>query len=110
MLLVSVALACRGYAPARAIHPVRAIAFDTLAGTVTLPLHQGRVGSKLVWYVVTESSDRTDAARRGVTWAPRMAALGTSKAIQPAFETANGIAFAAGVDFSPDLVVRPAPD
>jgi hypothetical protein len=89
---------------------VRTIAFDTVAGTVTLPLFGGRVGDTHVWYIVTESSDKADAARRGVTWAPRMAALATSRAVQPAFETADGIVFRAGVDFTPDLVVRANPD
>src|SRR5262245_13547335 len=105
------ASAChRGYTPAKAIHPIRKIAFDTIAGTVTLPLYGGRVGDKHVWYIVTESSDKADAARRGVTWAPRMAALATSKAVQPAFESPSGITFSAGVNFSPEWSVRATPN
>jgi hypothetical protein len=91
------ALACFGYTPPRAIHPVRTIALDTLRGTVTLPVYPGRVQGKLVWYIVTESSDSADAARRGVTWAPRMAVLGTSRAAQPAYETVGGLAYTAGI-------------
>lgn len=109
--LALLSAACnRAYVPAKAIRPIRTIAIDTLAGTVTLPLHGGRVGDRHVWYVVTESSDQADAARRGVTWAPRMAALATSKAVQPAVETADGIVFTAGVNFKPELSLRAAPD
>jgi hypothetical protein len=110
LAMLGVAACSRGSSSARAIHPVRAIALDTLRGTVTLPLHAGRVRDKLVWYIVTESSDRADAERRGVTWAPRMASLATSKAIQPANETAAGITFNAGVDFTPEWSVRATPD
>jgi hypothetical protein len=111
LVAASLTLACRSYAPQQAIYPIRSLVeLDTIVGTVSLPLHSGRVGSKLVWYIVTESSDSADAQRRGVTWAPRMAALGTSTAVQPATETADGIRFMAGVDFSPEFSVRAAPD
>jgi hypothetical protein len=104
-------VACRGYAPREAIYPLRSlIELDTLAGTVALPLHSGRVGAKLVWYIVTESSDKTDAARRGVTWAPRMAALAGTPAVQAATETRDGIAFTAGVDFTLGFSVRASSD
>lgn len=110
--LILVLVACRGgYTPRAAIYPLRSLVeLDTIAGTVSLPLHAGRVGSKLVWYVVTESSDKADAARRGVTWAPRMAALAGTPAAQNATETAEGITFTAGVDFTPEWVVRANPD
>jgi hypothetical protein len=110
LALIVIVAGCRGYTPARAIHPIRTIVLDTLGGTVTLPLHQGSVRGKLVWYIITESSDRDDAARRGVTWAPRMAALATSRAVQPAIETRGAITFNAGVDFTPEWSVRANPD
>lgn len=47
--------------------------FDAKAGTITLPLFKGRSASGgTVWYVVTDSSDRADARRRGVNFAPRL--------------------------------------
>ena len=63
-------------APLLAIAPARAgsdarlfldstVAVDEVDGTITLPLHEGRHHGARVWYVVTESSDGNDAARRG---------------------------------------------
>jgi hypothetical protein len=108
---VVAAVACRGYSPRAAIYPLRSIIeLDTIAGTVALPLHAGRVGSKLVWYIVTESSDKADAELRGVTWAPRMAALAGTPAAQDGVEENSGIRFGAGVDFRPAWGVRANPD
>ena len=103
--------ACAGKRPTGASYPLRsAVAVDTAAGTVTLPLHRGWVGDRLVWYVVTESSDRGDAARRGVSWAPRLATLTATGAVQRASDSGDGFRYAAGVDFTPDLVVRASPE
>jgi hypothetical protein len=87
-----------------------AIAVDTAGGTVTLPLHAGFVGRRLVWYIVTESSDRADAARRGVTWAPRLAALAASAAAQAGTETSGVIHYSAGIRFTAGRVMRANPD
>lgn len=85
-----------------------ALSLDAKAGTVTLPLLRGRsADGKDVWYVVTESSDRADARRRGVTWAPRLRnALGT-KAVQKASVRNGLLAFAGTVNFRPKTVVVP---
>lgn len=85
-----------------------AISLDAKNETVTLPLQKGRsAAGKDVWYVVTESSNRKDALRRGVTWAPRLAnALGT-KAVQKARLQGSTIVFAGTVDFRPKTVVVP---
>jgi len=85
-------------------------AVDTVHGTVTLPVHAGRAGNRLVWHIVTESSDLADARRRGVTWAPRLAALATHIGTQPATEQNGELRYPAGVDFTPERVVRAAPD
>ena len=101
---------CRG-AATQSIHPFRgAFAVDTVAATVTIPLHSGRVGRRTVWYVITESSDRNDAKRRGVPWAPRLTDLAGTLAVQDGREDPRGgIAFTAGVDFTPEWsVVRAA--
>lgn len=85
-----------------------AIALDAKAGTVTLPLFQGRsAAGKNVWYVVTESSNQADARRRGVTWAPRLAnALGT-KAVQTGRLQGSTVIFPGNVNFRPKTVVVP---
>ena len=82
-----------------------AIEVDTVRGVVTLPLHQGFVGRKVVWYIVTESSDRADAARRRVTWAPRLKVLVGTDAAQRAHETHGQLSYDAGVDLTPDRAV-----
>lgn len=84
-----------------------AIEVDTVRGTVTLPLHQGFVGRKVVWYIVTESSDRADAARRGVTWSPRLKAVAGTDAAQRAHEEHGRLLYDAGVDFSPEREIVP---
>ncbi len=85
---------------------------DPAHETVTLPLFKGHdsVGAT-VWYVVTDSSDENDAARRGINFAPKLAnALGT-RAVERV-RVANGeVEFPTGgsVDFSPTRVVVPDP-
>ena len=85
-----------------------ALVLDAKAGTVTLPLFRGRsAAGKDVWYVVTESSSKADAKRRGVTWAPRLKnALGT-KAVQAGRLQGSTVVFAGTVDFRPKTVVVP---
>ena len=57
-----------------------AVHLDLAANTVTLPVFRGRTPTGGdTWYIVTESSDRGDARRRGVNFAPKLAnALGTA--------------------------------
>lgn len=86
-----------------------AIKLDQKAKTVTLPLFRGTHNGDTVWYIVTESSDRNDAERRGVIWAPKLAnALGT-KAVQQATVVNGVVNFSGTVDFSPTRVVVPNP-
>ena len=86
------------------------LALDRAAGTITLPLHEGRHKGAKVWYVVTESSDQEDARRRGVSFSGPIAnALGT-KAVQSAPVVKGLLTFAGTVDFSPERVVVPGPD
>lgn len=108
--IASVVLAaCSGHRIGPLHQPIRsAFAVDTISGTVTLPLHQGWVGERLVWHIVTESSDAADAARRGVSWAPRLAAARGTAAVQRAQGSAEGMRYAAGVDFAPVHRVRPS--
>ncbi|MBA3787355.1 MAG: hypothetical protein H0X21_01510 [Actinobacteria bacterium] len=80
---------------------------DAKAGTVTLPALRGESSRGEVWYIVTESSNRTDAARRGVIFAPKLRnALGT-KAVQRATLAGTRLSFAGTVNFAPMTVVVP---
>ncbi len=89
-----------------------AMALDRREGTITLPLHRGRHDGATVWYVVTESSNRDDAERRGVNHAEKLTnALGTA-AVQAARRVRGALVFTGTVDFGPERVVVPgqAPD
>lgn len=87
-----------------------AIAVDDGRGTVTLPLREGRHDGDVVWYVVTEASDRRTARARGVNAAPRLVnALGTA-AVQQGSLADGLLVFTGTVDFSPERVLVPGPD
>lgn len=91
---------------ARVIYRVAsATDIDTVRGFATLPVHQGLVGKQVVWYIVTESSDRADAVRRGVTWSPRLKEVAGTAASQRAHESRGMLTFDAGVDFSPQRLL-----
>jgi hypothetical protein len=83
-----------------------AIALNATAETITLPLHKGLTATgATTWYVIIDSSNKGDAASRGVNYAPRLAnALGT-KAVQKATLHGSAINFAGTVDFAPKRVV-----
>ena len=87
-----------------------AIGLDTKAGTVTLPVFRGRtVRGGSVWYIVTDSSGKADAAKRGVNYAPKLRnALGT-KAVERAHRVSGEIVFPGTVDFRPKTVVVAGP-
>lgn len=82
---------------------------DVARETVTLPLHKGSHDGQAVWYVVTDSSGKADAERRGVNHAPKLRnAIGT-KAVQNA-KLVNGVPdFPGTVDFSPQRTVVAGP-
>lgn len=87
-----------------------AIKVDRAAGTATLPLFRGTHDGRTVWYVVTESSNKDDAQRRGVNHAEKLTnALGT-RAVQKVRTTGGVVRFAGTVDFAPERVVVPGPD
>ena len=82
---------------------------DAVHERVTLPLFRGVQNGQTVWYVITESSSKDDAERRGVNWSGKLAnALGT-RAVQRVTVVNGVINFAGGVDFSPTRIVIPGP-
>lgn len=87
-----------------------AIAVNRQEGSVTLPLFRGRHDGQTVWYVVTESSDKDDAERRGVNHAEKLRNARGTAAVQQARRAAGVLNFAGTVDFSPERVVVPGPD
>lgn len=85
------------------------IDFDPVRDTITMPLLQGSHNGSPVWYIVTESSDQSDASARGVNFSPKLRnALGTV-AVQKARILEGEVEFPGTVDFSPERVVEPGP-
>ncbi len=86
-----------------------AVSLDASAETVTLPLHKGLTAAgATTWYVVVDSSDKGDAARSGVNFAPRLRNALGSKAVQHTKLRKGTVVFAGTVDFSPRHVVVPS--
>jgi hypothetical protein len=78
--------------------------------TVTLPLLEGRVGERTVWYIVTDASDGDAAERYGSTRAQKLArARGTDAVQRGAFGSDGRLHFEATVDFAPVRTVVPDP-
>jgi hypothetical protein len=86
-----------------------AIGVDGSAETITLPLFKGQTTTGApTWYVVIDSSSRSDAKRRGVNFAPRLGkALGTG-AVERAHLTGGTVVFPGTVNFAPKRVVVPS--
>src|SRR5215813_9270648 len=76
---------------------------------VTLPLFRGTSHGETVHYVITDSSDRDDAAVRGVNYAPKLANGKGTAAVQ-IVTVVNGIVdFPTTVDFGPSRMLVPGP-
>lgn len=73
-------------------------------------LHVGSAKGPAATYVVTESSSRTDATRRGVTWSPKLANARNTGGVQHGRYVGGSLVVDAGVDFAPVRVVVPGPD
>jgi hypothetical protein len=83
-----------------------AISVDAQAHTVTLPLFRGEAAGQAVWYIMTDSSDATDAAARGVVHAPLLSRAGH---VQAAARKGGILHFAAAPDFAPKRQLVPGP-
>ncbi len=79
--------------------------------TVTLPLHEGRVGTRAVWFIVTEASTGDAAERWHASRAKKLAnAARAPDSLQDAYFGSDGLLhFEASVDFRPERVVVPTP-
>lgn len=73
-----------------------AISVDPVANTVILPLHEGEAAGRRLWYILLDSSDAADAARRGVVHAPLLARAGHVQAVS---RKDGKLHFAAAPDF-----------
>ena len=75
---------------------------------VTLPIFEGQRTGDTVWFVVTESSDRADAERRGVHHSPKMANGKGTLAVQKVGMIDGRVQFLGSVDFAPERTVVPS--
>lgn len=85
---------------------------DTRAATITLPLYKGKVraGNQTVWYVLTDTTDRDNAAALGLNFSAKLVySAGGRNSVRTATLQADGtLLFDAGtVDFTPDRMVTP---
>ena len=77
-LLVGAVLGCSMLwsmeSAAQMVPLVRAAEIDAETGTVTLPLHHGRMtGGESVWYVLLDASNRDTAERLGINFSDKLA-------------------------------------
>jgi hypothetical protein len=75
-----------------------------VANTVTLPLHKGSAKGATVWYVITDASDASAAAKLGILYSPLIASAGA--AIAPASGTITALVYPGTVDFSPTRILK----
>ncbi len=86
---------------------------DLDAGTIKLPLYRGVMGNRNVWYIVTDTTDKSNAEALGINHSPKLhyanigkatrsATLVRSKEGNPVLEFKSG-----KVDFSPEHNVVP---
>lgn len=87
------------------------LSVDVAAQTVVLPLHRGRAGGSTVWYVVTDSSNKADAAKRGAVYAPLLGNVGAGCAacVQHVREQRGEVMFNGAPDFSKTRTFVPGP-
>ena len=88
-----------------------ALKIDIEHETVTLPLHEGRTtDGRVLWYVVTESSDQADATRSGGNYSNKLLnAVGTA-AVQKVHFHDGGLVFEGTVNFGLTHVLVPGPN
>src|SRR5262249_21948298 len=74
---------------------------------VTLPIHRGTSHGQTVWYVITDSSKEADARARGVNFAPKLANVAGTSAVQVVTMNGDVIDFPATVTFGQQRKVVP---
>ena len=87
---------------------------DQKAATITLPLYKGKVrqGNQTVWYILTDTTDRENAAALGLNFSAKLfySAVSARSVRTATLQKDNTLLFEAGtVDFSPDHIVTAGP-
>jgi len=83
---------------------------DTEAGTITLPLYRGRLkDGRKVWYILTDTTDKTNAEALGLNHAAKLSYSQVGKAVRSGTLLKDGtLIFDDGaVDFRPEHKIVP---
>ncbi len=87
---------------------------DEDAGTITLPLYEGRSrDGRPIWYVVTDTTDAANAAALGLNHSPKLSYAEVGTGVRQARIGEGGtLNFLSGatVDFAPEHSVTPGPE
>ncbi len=89
---------------------LRAGEIDMEAGTITLPLYQGRMADGTpVWYVLTDTTDQANAEALGLNHSAKLAYADVEGAVRTGhLEQDLTLTFEEGtVDFAPEMVLTP---
>ncbi len=85
--------------------------------TITLPLYKGKMTSgENVWYIVTDTTDKSNAEGLGLNHAPKLAYANVGRGVRKAELERNDdgrpmLRFYRGkVDFSPEHAIKPGPN
>src|SRR5262245_61894418 len=76
---------------------------------VTLPLYRGTSRGQTVYYVITDSSSRSDASARRVNFAPKLANARGTAAVQVTSVVNGTVDFPDSVDFAQNRTIAPGP-
>ncbi len=74
-------------------------------GTATLPIHEGRVGTRTVWFVVLDASTANAADRYGSTRANKLRRARGTAAVQRGRYEGDVLVLEGTVDFAPERIV-----
>ncbi len=86
---------------------------DLETGTITLPLYRGVMGKRDVWYIVTDTTDKSNAEALGINHSPKLHYSNVGNAVRTATLITDKnnkamLSFKSGrVDFSPKRSVVP---
>ena len=87
---------------------------DEDAGTITLPLYEGRSrDGRPIWYVVTDTTDAANAAALGLNHSPKLSYAEVGTGVRQArIGEGSTLNFLSGatVDFAPEHSVTPGPE
>jgi hypothetical protein len=88
---------------------LRSGSIDMNESTITLPLYQGHVRGtgEIVWYILTDTTDKGNADALGINWSPKLANSAPGARVATLLSNATLEFHSGTVDFSPEHRVTP---